>query len=258
MKIVFMGTPAAAVPCLKRLVEDGHEVLAVYCQPDRPSGRGQKLTPPPVKIAAEELGLTVRQPEKIKTEQAVEEFRALGADVAVVVAYGRILPKEFLNAFHHGAMNIHFSLLPKYRGAAPVNWAIVNGETETGVCSMKMDEGLDTGDLLIVEKSLAALPLLAQPIPRREMVMSVNLSGILLEDVELRHRLLALIDDNPCPPGWTLQVELVEDSFQDTTAVFDDFLRALVARNVCIAIDDFGTGYSSLARLISLPILAYS
>jgi EAL domain-containing protein (putative c-di-GMP-specific phosphodiesterase class I)/GGDEF domain-containing protein len=109
-------------------------------------------------------------------------------------------------------------------------------------------------DLLIVEKSLAALPLLAQPIPRREMVMSVNLSGILLEDVELRHRLLALIDDNPCPPGWTLQVELVEDSFQDTTAVFDDFLRALVARNVCIAIDDFGTGYSSLARLISLPI----
>jgi methionyl-tRNA formyltransferase len=151
MKVVFMGTPAAAVPCLKKLVEDGHDVVAVYCQPDRPSGRGQKLTAPPVKVAAEELSLPIRQPEKIKTIEAAEEFKALGADVAVVVAYGRILPVTFLNAFSRGAINVHFSLLPKYRGAAPVNWAIVNGERETGVCSMKMDEGLDTGDLLLVK-----------------------------------------------------------------------------------------------------------
>ena len=151
MKVVFMGTPAAAVPCLKKLVEDGHEVVAVYCQPDRPSGRGQKMTAPPVKIAAEELGISVNQPEKIKTSEAAEEFRLLGADIAVVVAYGRILPPTFLNAFKYGAVNIHFSLLPKYRGAAPVNWAVVNGERETGVCSMKMDEGLDTGDLLLVK-----------------------------------------------------------------------------------------------------------
>jgi diguanylate cyclase (GGDEF)-like protein len=109
-------------------------------------------------------------------------------------------------------------------------------------------------DLLIIEKTLAAMPLLAQPIPRRPMVMSVNLSGILLEDLDLRSRLLTLIDDNPSPPGWTLQVELLEDSFQDTTSAFDQFLDDLVARGVCIAIDDFGTGYSSLARLISLPI----
>jgi len=132
-------------------VEDGHDVVAVYCQPDRPSGRGQKLTAPPVKVAAEELSLPIKQPEKIKTIEAAEEFKALGADVAVVVAYGRILPGTFLNAFPRGAINVHFSLLPKYRGAAPVNWAIVNGERETGVCSMKMDEGLDTGDLLIVK-----------------------------------------------------------------------------------------------------------
>lgn len=152
MKVVFMGTPSAAVPCLKRLVDDGHEVLAVYCQPDRPSGRGQKLTAPPVKIAAQELALEVRQPEKIKTPEAAREFRSLGADLAVVVAYGRILPTEFLTAFPNGAINIHFSLLPKYRGAAPVNWAIINGETETGVCSMRMDAGLDTGDLLLARR----------------------------------------------------------------------------------------------------------
>jgi len=118
MKVVFMGTPAAAVPCLKKLVADGHDVVAVYCQPDRPSGRGQKLTAPPVKVAAEELSLPIKQPEKIKTIEAAEEFKALGADVAVVVAYGRILPGTFLNAFPRGAINVHFSLLPKYRGAA--------------------------------------------------------------------------------------------------------------------------------------------
>ncbi|MFM7362583.1 MAG: EAL domain-containing protein [Cyanobium sp.] len=111
-------------------------------------------------------------------------------------------------------------------------------------------------DLLIIEKALAALPLLARPVPQREMRMSCNLSGILLEDAYLRSRLLALLDDNPCPPGWQVQVELVEDIFQDTSPEFGDFLDALVDRNVCIAIDDFGTGYSSLARLISLPIHA--
>ena len=133
-------------------MEDGHQVLAVYCQPDRPSGRGHKLAAPPVKSAAQDLGIVVRQPEKIKTPEASLDFRSLGADIAIVVAYGRILPLEFLAAFPHGAINIHFSLLPKYRGAAPVNWAIVNGETETGVCSMKMDAGLDTGDLLLTRR----------------------------------------------------------------------------------------------------------
>lgn len=153
MKIVFMGTPQAAVPSLDRLVESGHEVVAVYTQPDRPAGRGNKLTAPPVKVRALELGLNVYQPTKIRTPEAISAFCEHEADVAIVVAYGRILPIEYLKAFPNGAINVHFSLLPKYRGAAPVNWAIVNGETETGVTTMKMDAGLDTGDILLQERS---------------------------------------------------------------------------------------------------------
>jgi methionyl-tRNA formyltransferase len=148
MKIVFMGTPQAAVPTLERILSDGHEVAAVYCQPDRPSGRGNKIAFLPVKEFALEKGLTIMQPQKIRTDEAIETFRGHKADVAVVVAYGRILPEEFLNAFPEGAINVHFSLLPKYRGAAPVNWAIANGETETGVTTMRMDAGLDTGAIL--------------------------------------------------------------------------------------------------------------
>jgi methionyl-tRNA formyltransferase len=149
MKIVFMGTPSAAVPSLERLVADGHDVVAVYTQPDRPAGRGNKIGFSPVKEIALKDGILVAQPTRIKTPEALEEFRGYGADVAVVVAYGRILPEAFLTAFPIGAINVHFSLLPKYRGAAPVNWAIVNGETVTGVTTMKMDIGLDTGDILL-------------------------------------------------------------------------------------------------------------
>lgn len=149
MKIVFMGTPSAAVVSLQRLIEDGHEIAAVYTQPDRPSGRGNKITFSPVKQFGLEHELTVLQPTKVRTDEAFDQFRSLNADIAVVVAYGRILPDSFLNAFVHGAVNVHFSLLPKYRGAAPVNWAIVNGESVTGVTTMKMDAGLDTGDILL-------------------------------------------------------------------------------------------------------------
>lgn len=149
MNIVFMGTPRAAVPTLERILADGHEVVAVYTQPDRPSGRGNKITFSPVKEFAREKGLRVLQPLKIKTPEALAEFKNHNADVAVVVAYGRILPETFLTAFPGGAINVHFSLLPKYRGAAPVNWAIVNGETETGVTTMQVDAGLDTGAILL-------------------------------------------------------------------------------------------------------------
>lgn len=144
-----MGTPQAAVPSLERVIADGHEVVAVYTQPDRPSGRGNKITYSPVKQFASDKGIAVYQPEKVRTPDAIELFRSLNAGVAVVVAYGRILPETFLTAFPHGAINVHFSLLPKYRGAAPVNWAIVNGEEETGVTTMQMDAGLDTGAMLL-------------------------------------------------------------------------------------------------------------
>ena len=149
MKIVFMGTPQASVPSLERCLADGHEIVAVYTQPDRPSGRGNKITFSPVKEFALANGLTVHQPVKIKAPDALDIFESHGADVAVVVAYGRILPPTFLSAYKNGAINVHFSLLPKYRGAAPVNWAIVNGERETGVTTMQMDAGLDTGAILL-------------------------------------------------------------------------------------------------------------
>lgn len=149
MRIIFMGTPETAVPTLRRCVEDGHEVVAVWTQPDRPAGRGNKLKAPPVKEYALSQGLTVRQPSKIKTEETLALFTAEPFDAAVVVAYGRILPPAFLRAPSLGCVNVHFSLLPKYRGAAPVNWALVRGEVETGVTTMLMDEGLDTGDVLL-------------------------------------------------------------------------------------------------------------
>ena len=144
-----MGTPLAAVPTLEQILDDGHEVAAVYTQPDRPKGRGNNLSAPPVKEFALENNLRVFQPTKIKTADALETFKSHEADLAVVVAYGRILPAGFLNAFPRKCINVHFSLLPKYRGAAPVNWAIVNGEKKTGITTMLMDEGLDTGDILL-------------------------------------------------------------------------------------------------------------
>jgi len=153
MKIVFMGTPEAAVPSLERILDDGHEVVAVWTQPDRPSGRGKKMKASPVKEFALEKRLEVFQPEKLRTKKTIGVFKSHEADVAVVVAYGRILSKSYLSAFENGCVNVHFSLLPKYRGAAPVNWAIVNGETETGITTMRMDRGLDTGDMLLQSKT---------------------------------------------------------------------------------------------------------
>ncbi|MEP6704017.1 MAG: methionyl-tRNA formyltransferase [Acidobacteriota bacterium] len=149
MKIVFMGTPHAAVASLSRLANDGHEIVGVYTQPDKPAGRGNKILFSPVKRFALDHDLPVVQPSKVRTPEALEEFRSRKADVAVVVAYGRILPESFLKAFPKGAINVHFSLLPKYRGAAPVNWVIVNGEETSGVTTMQMDAGLDTGPILM-------------------------------------------------------------------------------------------------------------
>jgi methionyl-tRNA formyltransferase len=149
MKLIFMGTPESAVPTLARCVEDGHEVLSVWTQPDRPAGRGNHLKASPVKQYALSLGLAVHQPTKIRTDETLALFNAREFDAAVVVAYGRILPPTFLRAPLRGCINVHFSLLPKYRGAAPVNWAVVRGERKTGVTTMLMDEGLDTGPLLL-------------------------------------------------------------------------------------------------------------
>jgi methionyl-tRNA formyltransferase len=149
MRIVFMGTPQAAVPTLRRCLADGHEVVAVWTQPDRPSGRGNKVSFSPVKEFAVSQGLTVHQPQRIKNDEAKQLFASHDADVAVVVAYGRILPEEFLKTPVRGCINVHFSLLPKYRGAAPANWAIVRGEKQTGVTTMFIEPTLDTGPILL-------------------------------------------------------------------------------------------------------------
>lgn len=153
MNIVFMGTPDFAVPCLEALITAGHEVSAVFAQPDRPKGRGHKLCPPPVKECAEKHGIPVLQPEKIKGNTEVFDFlRKTAPQLIVVVAYGKILPKEILEIPDFGCINVHASVLPKYRGSAPIQWAVINGERVTGVTTMLLDEGMDTGDILLCEK----------------------------------------------------------------------------------------------------------
>lgn len=153
MKLVFMGTPDYAVNTLEALISAGHNVAAVFAQPDKPVGRKHIITPPPVKVCAENHGIAVYQPNTLRDGKAEEILKEIVPDVIVVVAYGKILPKEILNIPKYGCVNGHASLLPKYRGASPIQWCIVCGETETGVTAMKMDEGMDTGDILKTVKT---------------------------------------------------------------------------------------------------------
>lgn len=149
MNIVFMGTPDFAVESLSKIYESGHKILAVVSQPDRPSGRNMRLIPTPVKEYAEQKGLKVYQPEKIrKDEELYETLKALKPDVIVVVAFGQILPQRILDIPKYGCINVHGSLLPKYRGAAPIQWAVINGDKVTGITTMYMDAGMDTGDMI--------------------------------------------------------------------------------------------------------------
>lgn len=153
MKVVFMGTPDFASESLKNLYEAGHEILAVVTNPDRQKGRGMKVIATPVKQYAIEKNLKIYQPEKVrKNQEFIDEIKSLNPDVICVVAYGKILPKEILEIPHLGCINVHASLLPKYRGAAPIQWAVLNGEKETGVTTMYMDIGMDTGDMILKEK----------------------------------------------------------------------------------------------------------
>ena len=148
MKIVFMGTPDFSVPCLRALIESKHEVVGVICQPDKPVGRKQILTPPPVKTEALSHGLRVLQPTTLRNGAGRAILEELQPDLVIVVAYGKILPPDFLSYPKYGCVNVHASLLPRYRGASPIHWAILNGDSETGVSTMQMDEGMDTGDVL--------------------------------------------------------------------------------------------------------------
>lgn len=157
LRIVFMGTPHFACPTLQMLIERGETVVAVVTQPDRPKGRGQQLQAPPVKELAMQHGIPVMQPLKVRVPEAVAQIRAYAPDLIVVVAFGQILPQSLLEIPRYGCINVHASLLPRYRGAAPLNWCLINGEAETGVTTMLMDVGLDTGDMLLKR----ATPILA-------------------------------------------------------------------------------------------------
>ena len=156
LRIVFMGTPDFAVPCLELLVKSGHQVLSVVTQPDRPKGRGRKLCSSPVKQAALDYNLTVLQPDRIRNPAFLQELENFSPDVIVVVAYGQLLPKSILHLPRLGCINVHASLLPRYRGAAPIHWAILNGETMTGVTTMYMDIGMDTGDMILKSEIVIA------------------------------------------------------------------------------------------------------
>ena len=175
MKILFMGTPDFAVPCLDILIKSEYEVCGVVTQPDKPQGRGHKLTPPPVKRLAMENGIEVFQPETLKDFAFKPELERLSPDMIVVVAYGKILPEYILNFPKYGCINMHASLLPKYRGAGPIQWSVINGEEKTGITSMLMEKGLDTGDMLLKVKTEIGEYETASELHDRLMVMGAEL-----------------------------------------------------------------------------------
>lgn len=153
MRIIFMGTPEFSAPAIDSLVAAGHEIAAVFSQPDKPKGRGYAMTPPPVKVKALEYGIPVYQPKSMRDGEALAIFNDIKPDVGVVIAYGKILPQEILDAPKFGCINVHASLLPKYRGSAPIQWSVIDGESRTGVTTMQMHAGIDTGDMLLVSET---------------------------------------------------------------------------------------------------------
>ncbi len=175
MRLVFLGTPAFAVPTLEKLLEAGHSVISVVTQPDRPKGRGQALAASPIKEAALRANLPVFQPERIRRPEGVAHLAELGADAMVVVGYGQIIPQSIIDLAPHGILNVHASLLPKYRGAAPIQWAIANGETVTGVTTMRIDAGLDTGDMLLRAETAIGPAVTAIELSRRLAILGADL-----------------------------------------------------------------------------------
>lgn len=184
MRIVFMGTPEIAVDSLKKLIDDGHDVCAVVTQPDRPKGRGKKLAMSPVKELALEKGIDVLQPEKASSEEFVEKIRGLEPDLIVVIAFGQILKKDLLDIPKIGCINVHVSILPKYRGAAPINWVLINGEEKTGVTIMFMDEGLDTGDIITCKEFPLDIDMTAGDLHDLMMAEGAELLGKTVKDLE--------------------------------------------------------------------------
>ena len=184
MRIIFMGTPEFAVPSLESLLKENYEICGVFTKPDKPQGRKRIITPPPVKVFALEHGLKVFQPEKLKIKETADLIESLRPDAIVVVAYGKILPKNIIDMPKYGCINVHGSLLPHYRGAAPIQWSIINGDKVTGISTMFMDEGLDTGDILLQTKVLINDDETSEELKKRMSVLGAELLVKTLKKLE--------------------------------------------------------------------------
>ena len=218
MKIVFMGTPDYAVKTLEALINAGHTVAAVFAQPDKPVGRKQILTPPPVKVCAQMHGIPVFQPRTLRDGEAEKRIRNIAPDVIAVVAYGKILPTEILTLPRFGCVNGHASLLPKYRGAAPIQWCIVNGEKETGVTAMQMDEGMDTGDILETAVTEIGAEETAGELFERLSVIGAKLLVKTLADLENGNVTPIKQDESKATSAPIIKKEMAKISFHDMTA----------------------------------------
>ena len=218
MKIVFMGTPDYAVKTLEALINAGHTVAAVFAQPDKPVGRKQILTPPPVKVCAEKYGIPVFQPRNLRDGEAERIIRDIAPDAIAVVAYGKILPTEILTLPRYGCINGHASLLPKYRGAAPIQWCIVNGEKETGVTAMQMDEGMDTGDILETAVTEIGAEETAGELFERLSVIGAELLVKTLADIENGSVTPIKQDESKATSAPIIKKEMAKVSFHDMTA----------------------------------------
>lgn len=225
MRIVFMGTPEFAVPCLERLVADGHEVVGVFTQPDKPKGRGHKMQFPPVKEKAVEYNIPVFQPQKMRDGTAYSILKELDPELIIVVAYGKIIPQDILDLPKYGCVNIHASLLPRYRGAAPIQWCVLNGEKKSGVTSMQMDAGLDTGDMLIkaetdIGENMTAGELHGALSVLGAEVMSQTIKNIVDGTLERTKQDDSLSNYAPmlskelCPIDWTKSAEKIHDQIR--------------------------------------------
>ena len=222
MRVVFMGTPDIAATCLKRILADGFDVVGVYTQPDRPKGRGMKLVASPVKETASAAGIPVFQPENFREEETVEQLRQLKPDVCAVVAYGRILPQKVLDVPEYGCINIHASLLPKYRGSAPYQWAVLDGLTETGVTAMYLTREMDAGDIIDVAKTPIGENETAGELLDRLAVLGAELLSKTLTRFEKGKvpsvpqdpsgvSFAPMLDKSMCPIDWTKTAQQVHD-----------------------------------------------
>ena len=227
MKIVFMGTPDFAVPCLEALINDGCDIAAVFTQPDKPKGRGYTMTPPPVKVCAENHGIKVYQPEKMKDGTAYEILKEIKPDMIVVVAYGKILPKDIIELPKFGCINVHASLLPAYRGAAPIQWAVLDGKKKTGVTTMYMDVGLDTGDMLLKAETEIGENETAGELHDRLSVMGAELIVKTVHEAENGTLVREKQDDNKSCYASMLTKEMSVIDFSKTAQQVHDLVRGL-------------------------------